>query len=66
MNLIESLILLAVPVGLLIVGRGRDVRRSRYLSEITLGRRAAIRGYHIASFLCGPDGRRGKSTLAIS
>jgi hypothetical protein len=61
MNLTESLVLLAVSVGLLIFGRGR---RAFLLSEITLGRGAAIRDNDIVSFRCGPHGHRGKSTLA--
>jgi len=32
-------------------------RRSLYLSEITLGRGAAIRDNHFVSFRCGPHGR---------
>jgi hypothetical protein len=39
-------------------------RRAFHLSEITLGRGAAIRDNDIVSFRCGPHGHRGKSTLA--
>jgi hypothetical protein len=64
MNLTESLVLLAVSVGLLIFGRGRNGAGLSFLSEITLGRGAAIRSNDIISFRCGPHGHRCKSELA--
>ena len=63
MNLPESLVLLAVSVGLLVFGRAQW-RRSLYLSEITLGRGAAIRVDHIVSFRCGSHRRRCGPKLA--